>query len=50
MTNKLPTTISQTCSMGDKSGEYAGQGSSGTSHSLKKAYTILATHDRAFSC
>ena len=43
-------TISQTCSMGDISGERAGQGSSDTHRLWKKAFTVLATCGRALSC
>ena len=43
-------TISQTCSMGDKSGELAGHRSSDTRHLWKKACTILATSVQALSC
>ena len=43
-------TISQTCSMGEMSGEHVGQGSSDTRRLWKKACTIFATCDRALSC
>ena len=43
-------TISQTCSMGDMSGEHAGQVCSDTRSLWKKACTILATCGQALSC
>ena len=44
------SSTSQTCSMGDMSGEYAGHARTGTFSASKNCVQILATWGRALSC
>ena len=46
----MHSTMSQTCQMGDMSGEYAGHGKTGTFSPTKNCVQILATWGRALSC